>query len=79
MPLLDKLKTSFLGLAGERPATFGVDPVPPNSLHLTYSTTGTPNVKWRTISGTGPKPAPTRLDATDSKDKYKPGKKYTGK
>jgi len=79
MPLLDKLPSSFLGLAGKKPKQFGVDPVPPDSLHLTYSTTGVPNVKWRTISGTGPKPLPSRLDINDSKDKYRPGKIYTGR
>jgi hypothetical protein len=78
MGLLDKLKTSILGLGGEKPSTFGVDPIPPNSLHLTYSTDGNPNVKWRTISGDGMKPQPSRLDINDSKSKYTPKNKYNG-
>ena len=79
MGLLDKLKSSILGLRGEKPQQFGVNPVPPDSLHLNYSTDGQPDVTWRTISGVGPKPQPSRLDINDSKDKYNPRKKYTGK
>jgi hypothetical protein len=79
MGLLDKLKSSVLGLGGGKPAKFGVDPIPPDSLHLNYSTDGKPDVTWRTISGTGPKPQPSRLDINDSKDKYTPRKKYSGK
>jgi len=79
MGLLDKLKNSVLGLGGSKPAKFGVDPIPPDSLHLNYSTDGKPDVTWRTISGTGPKPQPSRLDINDSKDKYTPRKKYSGK
>jgi hypothetical protein len=78
MGLLDKIKSSVLGLKGEKPANFGVDPLPPGSLHDEFSTTGKPNVKWRTISGSGPKPQPSRLDIGDSKDKYRPNSKYTG-
>jgi hypothetical protein len=76
MGLLDKLKSSVLGLRGNKPAQFGVNPNPPDSLHLNYSTDGKPNVTWRTISGVGPKPLPSRLDINDSKDKYTPTKKY---
>jgi len=78
MGLLDKLKSSILGLGGNKPSNFGVDPIPPDSLHLNYSTDGKPNVKWRTISGTGPKTSPSRLDIGESKDKYSPTKKYNG-
>jgi hypothetical protein len=78
MGLLDKLKTGILGLKGTRPQQFGVNPVPPDSLHLNYSTDGKPDVTWRTISGTGQKPTPSRLDIGDSKDKYTPKKKYNG-
>ena len=53
MGLLDKLKTGILGLKGAKPQQFGVNPVPPDSLHLTYSTDGKPDVTWRTISGAG--------------------------
>ncbi len=77
MGLLDKLTSSILGLRGEKPANFGVNPIPPDSLHDTYSTDGMPDVTWRTISGTGPKPQPSRLDVGDSKDKFKPTKKYS--
>jgi hypothetical protein len=76
MGLLDKLKSSVLGLKGNKPAQFGVNPNPPDSLHLNYSTDGKPDVTWRTISGVGPKPLPSRLDINDSKDKYTPTKKY---
>ena len=76
MGLLDKLKSSILGLGGNKPSNFVVDPIPPDSLHLNYSTDGKPDVKWRTISGTGPKPNPSRLDIGESKDKYSPTKKY---
>jgi hypothetical protein len=76
MGLLDKLKSSVLGLRGNKPAQFGVNPNPPDSLHLNYSTDGKPDVTWRTISGVGPKPLPSRLDINDSKDKYTPTKKY---
>jgi hypothetical protein len=76
MGLLDKLKSSVLGLSGRKPAQFGVNPIPPDSLHLNYSTDGKPDVTWRTISGVGPKPLPSRLDINDSKDKYTPTKKY---
>ena len=79
MGLLDKLKSSILGLKGEKPQSFGVNPVPPDSLHLNYSTDGNPNVTWRTISGVGPKPQPSRLDIGESKDKYGPKNKYAGK
>jgi hypothetical protein len=65
MGLLDKLKSSILGLRGAQPANFGVDPLPPGSLHDQYSVDGKPNVKWRTISGTGMKPQPSRLDELD--------------
>ena len=78
MGLLDKLKSSILGLGGKQPSNFGVDPIPPDSLHLNYSTDGKPDVKWRTISGTGPKPKPSRLDIGDTKDKYTTTKKYNG-
>ena len=78
MGLLDKLKTGILGLKGTKPQQFGVNPVPPDSLHLNYSTDGKPDVTWRTISGVGPKPQPSRLDIGDSKDKYSPKKKYNG-
>jgi hypothetical protein len=78
MGLLDKIKSSILGLKGEKPSNFGVDPLPPGSLHDEFSTTGKPNVTWRTISGGGPKPQPSRLDIGDSKDKYRPTRKYIG-
>jgi len=78
MGLLDKLKTGILGLKGAKPQQFGVNPIPPDSLHLNYSTDGKPDVTWRTISGNGPKPQPSRLDIGDSKDKYTPKNKYNG-
>jgi hypothetical protein len=77
MGLLDKLKTGILGLKGAKPQQFGVNPVPPDSLHLNYSTDGKPDVTWRTISGNGPKPQPSRLDIGDTKNKFKPSFKYS--
>jgi len=70
--ILSNLTKMVLGLKGEKPKQFGVDPTPPASLHDQYSTTGIPKVKWRTISGEGMKPQPSKLD--DLKGKYKPGK-----
>ena len=70
--ILSNLKNMVLGLRGNKPATFGVDPNPPASLHNTYSTTGTPNVKWNTNGLKGMKPLPSKLD--DIKSKYTPGK-----
>jgi hypothetical protein len=70
--ILSNLTKMLLSLKGEKPSNFGVDPIPPNSLHDEYSTTGVPAVKWRTISGTGMKPVPSKLD--NIKSKYKPGK-----
>lgn len=75
MGLLNMIGQSGLGLKGLKPSIFGVNPVPPNSLHDTYSTTGAPDVKWRTISGTGMKPLPSNLDETKTKDLFNP--KYT--
>ena len=77
MGILSSLSKMVLGLKGEKPSQFGVDPIPPASLHDQYSTTGTPVVKWRTISGEGMKPQPSRLDVGN--DKYNSKKKYTGK
>ena len=70
MALLTLLPNSPLGLKGIKPQNFGVNPIPPNSLHNLYSVNGNPHVTWRTISGTGMKPLPSRLDPTDGKDKY---------
>lgn len=77
MSVLNKLKPSILGLGGIKPSDFGVDPIPPNSLHDEFSTTGKPDVKWRTISGGGPKPQPSKLHIGVSKDTFKPTKKYS--
>lgn len=66
MGLLDKLKSSILGLGGSRPQQFGVNPVPPNSLHQLYSVDGNPDVNWRLIKGNLPnKPLPSTLDELD--------------
>ncbi|MBS1738700.1 MAG: hypothetical protein JSS98_19140 [Bacteroidetes bacterium] len=76
MAIIDQLKGGTLSLGGKKPAIFGVNPTPPDSLHDTYSTTGDPNVTWRTINGSGMKPVPSNLDETKSKDVYKPSYKY---
>lgn len=67
MGLLDKLKSSILGLGGSRPQQFGVNPIPPNSLHQLYSVDGNPDVNWRLIKGNLPnKPLPSTLDELDT-------------
>ena len=66
MGLLDKLKTGVLGLKGAKPQQFGVNPVPPNSLHQLYSTEGKPDVTWRPSNGLGFKPQPSKLDELDA-------------
>ena len=89
MGLLDKLKNSLLGLGGNKPQNFGVNPVPPNSLHNSYSVDGKPDVKWRLSNSSGFKPQPSNLDELDPNApklipggivstayKSKPGKRY---
>jgi hypothetical protein len=67
MGLLDKLTSSILSLRGERPQQFGVNPIPPNSLHQLYSVDGNPDVNWRLIKGNLPnKPLPSTLDELDA-------------
>jgi hypothetical protein len=68
MGLLDKLPTDgTLSLKGNKPQTFGVNPIPPNSLHQLYSVDGNPSVDWRLIKGNLPnKPLPSRLDELDA-------------
>lgn len=70
MGILSNFAKSVLGLKGKAPQTFGVDPA--GALHNQYSNEGTPKIKWRTISGEGMKPQPSKLD--NLKGKYKPGK-----
>lgn len=65
MGLLDKLKDSILGLGGAKPQQFGVNPVPPDSLHNLYSVDGQPNVTWRPSNGSGFKPQPSTMDEMD--------------
>jgi hypothetical protein len=66
MALLNKLKDSTLGLGGNKPTQFGVDPVPPGSLHDLYSVNGNPDVTWRLIPRNIPnKPKPSTLDELD--------------
>lgn len=66
MGLLDKLKSSILGLGGNKPSKFGVNPAPPDSLHQLYSVNGDPNVDWRLIKGNiSNKPLPSTLDELD--------------
>jgi hypothetical protein len=67
MALLNKLKDSILGLGGQKPPVFGVDPNPPGTLHNLYSVDGNPDVRWRTSNGNlGVKPRPSNLDELDS-------------
>jgi hypothetical protein len=66
MGLLDKLKDSILGLGGAKPQNFGVNPVPPNSLHNLYSVDGNPDVRWRASNtNLNMKPQPSTLDELD--------------
>jgi hypothetical protein len=65
MGLLDKLKSSILGLGGKKPQQFGVNPVPPDSLHKLYSVDGNPDITWRPSNGLGFKPQPSQLDELD--------------
>jgi len=68
MGLLNKLKDSILGLGGIKPQQFGVNPIPPDSLHELYSVDGNPNVSWRLIKGNlSNKPQPSTLDELDAK------------
>ena len=66
MALLNKLKDSILGLKGAKPQQFGVNPVPPDSLHNLYSIDGQPNVTWRPSNGLGFKPQPSKLNELDT-------------
>ena len=66
MALLNKLKDSILGLGGNKPSQFGVNPVPPDSLHDLYSVNGNPDVTWRLIPRNIPmKPKPSTMDELD--------------
>ena len=66
MALLNKLKDSILGLGGNKPTQFGVDPTPPGSLHDLYSVNGNPDVTWRLIPRNVPnKPNPSTMDELD--------------
>ena len=90
MGLLDKLKDSILGLGGAKPQQFGVNPIPPDSLHQQYSVDGNPDVNWRLIKGNLPnKPQPSTMDEMDTQApnlnpvgvvsqvyKSKPGRRY---
>lgn len=64
MALLDKLATSPLGLKGQRPATFDVNPAA--ALHNLYSVDGNPSVRWSQSNGNaGIVPQPSQLDELD--------------
>lgn len=67
MSLLNKLGTQgTLSMKGAKPANFGVNPVPPNSLHNLFSVDGNPDVTWRLIPKNLPmKPPPSRMDELD--------------
>jgi hypothetical protein len=66
MSLEQKLPNSTLGLKGQKPRNFGVDPIPPDSLHDLYSVDGSPNVNWRLIPRNIPnKPQPSTMDELD--------------
>lgn len=66
MSLEQKLPNSTLGLKGQRPQTFGVNPTPPDSLHDLYSVDGNPDVTWRLIPrNVSMKPQPSTMDELD--------------
>lgn len=81
MGLLELLPTSKFGFGGAKPV-FQTLPVPPASLHDTYSVDGNP-IDTRILSSNGnfTLPMPSKLDEGDSSNtnKYKNqvGKKYT--
>jgi hypothetical protein len=91
MSLEQKLPNSIFGLKGQKPRNFGVDPIPPNSLHNLYSVDGNPDVTWRLIPRNIPnKPQPSTMDELDpiapnlqitgvvsQVYKSKPGRKYS--
>ena len=67
MSLLNKLGTQgTLSLKGAKPVNFGVNPVPPNSLHNLYSVDGKPDVTCRLINRNLPmRPLPSTIDELD--------------
>ena len=67
MSLINKLGTQgTLSLKGAKPANFGVNPVPPNSLHNLYSVEGKPDVIWRLIPrNLSMRPLPSTIDELD--------------
>jgi len=67
MSLINKLRTDgTLSLRGGKPAEFGVNPIPPNSLHNLYSVDGQPRVTWRLIpNNLQMRPQPSTLDELD--------------
>jgi hypothetical protein len=67
MSLIDKLRTTgTLSMRGGNPVNFGVNPVPPNSLHNLYSVNGQPPVTWRLIPGNlQMRPQPSQMDELD--------------
>jgi hypothetical protein len=76
MALLDKLSSSVLGLSGKQPQNFGVNPIPPNSLHNQYSVNGIPDITWRlSKGGRAMDTQPSQLDELDA---YAPGLKPVG-
>lgn len=67
MSLIDKLRAQgTLSMRGGDPVNFGVNPVPPNSLHNLYSVEGQPVVTWRLIPRNLPmRPLPSTIDELD--------------
>jgi hypothetical protein len=78
--LINQLPNSRLGLKGQTPP-FNTLPVPPRSLHQTYSVDGNPTgTKVLGINKAHPLPMPSILDEMDgnNKNKFKSaiGKRY---
>lgn len=67
MSLINKLRTNgTLSLKGGKPTEFGVNPIPPNSLHNLYSVDGQPRITWRLIpNNLQMRPQPSTLDELD--------------
>jgi hypothetical protein len=79
MGLLTLLPSSKLGFGGTKPL-FYTGPVPPGSLHKTYSVDGNPSVFLISSNSKKVIPKPSRLDEWDatntSKFRSAPGKRY---
>lgn len=72
---------SKLGWNGGKVPSSKVSPIPPGSVHNTYSVDGNPNITLSAAGFVPSKPSPSKLDEADglntSKYRNKKGGKYT--